>query len=220
MTRQGYDLGDYNDVASRIQEFREKYPTGSLQPADPGRPYFVERFGDKAFVIVVTAAYRTPDDPRPGIGTAWEPVPGLTPYTRGSEIQNAETSSWGRALIAVGAADARKGIASREEVEARRTTSRRQSTQDGVSRETGSQQGESGGTDPIRPQQRAAIQAGFGELGYGGPANRDQRLAVAARLAGLESLGSTNDLTAAQARAVLDGLAERRKAQRQENPSG
>lgn len=69
---------------------------------------------------------------------------------------------------------------------------------------------------PIRPQQRTAIQAGFSELGFGGDANRDQRLAVAARLAGVESLGSTNDLTAAQARLVLDGLAERKRAQRQE----
>jgi hypothetical protein len=107
-----------------------------------------------------------------------------------------------------------------ERAPARVERARRTSTQDGVPRETGSQQSDAGDTEPIRPQQRTAIQAGFGELGYGGPANRDQRLAVAARLAGLESLGSTNDLTATQARAVLDGLAERRNAQRQENPSG
>jgi hypothetical protein len=73
---------------------------------------------------------------------------------------------------------------------------------------------------PIRPQQRTAIQAGFGELGYGGEGNRDRRLQVAARLAGLDTLASTNDLTATQARLVLDGLAERKRAQRQENPSG
>lgn len=73
--------------------------------------------------------------------------------------------------------------------------------------------------EPIRPQQRTAIQAGFSELGYGGDANRDARLQVAARLAGLETLGSTNDLTAAQARQVLDGLAERRRAQK-ENAGG
>jgi hypothetical protein len=72
----------------------------------------------------------------------------------------------------------------------------------------------------IRPQQRTAVMAGFGELGYGGEENRDRRLQVAARLAGLESLDSVNSLTTTQARAVLDGLAERRKAQRQENPSG
>lgn len=68
--------------------------------------------------------------------------------------------------------------------------------------------------EAIRPQQRTAIMAGFTELGYGGDANRDARLQVAARLAGLETLESTNDLTAAQARRVLDGLAERKRAQK------
>lgn len=69
-----------------------------------------------SFIVYVAAAYRTPDDPRPGIGTAWEAYPGQTPYTAGSELMNAETSAWGRAIIAVGASDAKKGIASREEV--------------------------------------------------------------------------------------------------------
>lgn len=115
-----FEMGDYNDVASRLVEFRAKYPTGSLQPADPSTPYRVEQIGQDAVIVVVTAAYRTPDDPRPGIGMASEPYPGKTPYTRGSEWQNAETSSWGRALIAVGAADARRGVASAEEVRNRR----------------------------------------------------------------------------------------------------
>ena len=61
-------------------------------------------------------AYRAPDDPMPGIGTAWEPFPGRTPYTRDSELMNAETSAWGRAIVATLAADTNKGIASREEV--------------------------------------------------------------------------------------------------------
>lgn len=42
--------------------------------------------------------------------------PGRTPYTLGSELMNAETSAWGRAIIAVGAADSKKGISSAEEV--------------------------------------------------------------------------------------------------------
>jgi hypothetical protein len=46
---------------------------------------------------------------------AWEVIPGKTPYTKDSEVQNAETSAWGRAIVAVGAATAKK-IASREEV--------------------------------------------------------------------------------------------------------
>ena len=40
-------------------------------------------------IVYVAAAYRTPDDSRPGIGTAWEVFPGRTPYTAGSELMNA-----------------------------------------------------------------------------------------------------------------------------------
>lgn len=107
---------DYIDVAARLVEFRTKYPEGSLQPADPATPYRIEEIGGKQRIVVVAAAYRTPDDVRPGIGMAYEEVPGRTPYTRDSELQNAETSAWGRAIVAALAADTKKGIASAEEV--------------------------------------------------------------------------------------------------------
>lgn len=107
------DMSGYNDVASRMREFFTAYPDGRLRPAAPWR---VEHIGEKAFVVFEAAAYRTADDPNPGVGTAWEPFPGRTPYTRDSELMNAETSAWGRAILAVGAADTRKGIASAEEV--------------------------------------------------------------------------------------------------------
>jgi hypothetical protein len=110
---------DYIDVATRIVEFREKYPTGSLQQV---RYEFVN-VGGKDFIIYTAAAYRTPDDIRPGVGTAWEPIPGPTNFTRDSEVQNAETAAWGRAIVAVLAADTRKGIASSEEVRNRQEKS-------------------------------------------------------------------------------------------------
>lgn len=113
-------LDSYNDVATRMQEFFTKHPEGCLQPADPAAPFRVETIDSKAFIVYTAAAYRTPDDPRPGIGIAWEPFPGRTPYTRDSEVMNAETSAWGRAILAVGAADTRKGVASQEEVRNRR----------------------------------------------------------------------------------------------------
>ena len=103
---------DYIDVATRIVEFREKYPTGSLQQVDVK---FID-FGGSSWVVFTAAAYRTPDDERPGLGTAWEPVPGKTSFTRDSELQNAETAAWGRALVATLAVDTKKGIASAEEV--------------------------------------------------------------------------------------------------------
>jgi hypothetical protein len=103
---------DYIDVATRIVEFREKFPTGSLQQHDLK---FVVVNG-KDWVVYTAAAYRTPDDIRPGIGTAWEPIPGPTNFTRDSEVQNAETAAWGRAMVAALAVDTKKGIASSEEV--------------------------------------------------------------------------------------------------------
>lgn len=107
---------DYVPVNERIAEFRAKHPEGSLQPADLANPYRVEIVGDKAFIVFVAAAYRTPDDQRPGIGTAWEPFPGPTNFTRNSELQNAETSAWGRAIVACLAADTKRGIATAEDV--------------------------------------------------------------------------------------------------------
>ncbi len=103
---------DYIDVSERIVEFRNVYPTGSLQQVDL---QFID-FAGKSWVVYTAAAYRTPDDERPGHGTAWEPVPGPTNFTKDSELQNAETSAWGRALVAVLAADTKRGVASANEV--------------------------------------------------------------------------------------------------------
>ncbi len=113
----GFELStDYIDVAERIAEFRDKHPEGSLQPADLAKPFSVETIGDQTFIVYVAAAYRTPDDQRPGIGCAYEIYPGRTPYTKMSELQNAETSAWGRAIVAVLAADTKRGIASVQEM--------------------------------------------------------------------------------------------------------
>lgn len=106
------DLSDYIEVSDRILHFRDQYPEGSLQAE-------VVSFTDN-LVVVKAYAYRTADDVRPGTGLASEPVPGKTPYTRDSELMNAETSAWGRAIIAVGASDARR-VASANEVRNRQT---------------------------------------------------------------------------------------------------
>jgi hypothetical protein len=102
----------YIDVAARIAEFYDRYPDGSLQ-MDP--PEWVEVEGQR-FIMARGYAYRTPDDPRPGIGSAWEMVPGRTPYTKGSELMNLETSCWGRAIAALGVAT-RQGVATAQEVQ-------------------------------------------------------------------------------------------------------
>ena len=117
------NLEDYVDVAERITEFYDRYPDGSLSAGpDCWRIVQAEGYdregkhlGMQTFIAYMAHAYRTPDDPRPGVGCAWEPFPGRTPYTRGSELMNAETSAWGRALAALGIAT-KRGIASRQEV--------------------------------------------------------------------------------------------------------
>jgi hypothetical protein len=110
---------DYVDVATRIRDFKEAYPDGSLQQV---RLEF-HTIGDQQFVLYVAACFRTPDDQRPGIGSAWEPIPGRTPYTKDSEVMVAETSAWGRAIVAATGAETKLGgpIASNDEVKARQT---------------------------------------------------------------------------------------------------
>lgn len=114
---------DYIDVAQRIADFREKHPEGSLRPLDPAKPYTIETIGDQTYIVVVAVAYRSPEDTIPGVGMAYELFPGKTNFTRGSELQNAETSAWGRAIVASLAGDTKKGIASAEEVRNRQAES-------------------------------------------------------------------------------------------------
>jgi hypothetical protein len=113
-------LKGYVDVNERILKFYDKHPDGRLTPANPDQPYEVVNIGGDLLVVYTAAAYRDPDDPHPGIGVATERYPGLTPYTRGSEIMNAETSAWGRAIVATGITSKDGAVASRQEVENRR----------------------------------------------------------------------------------------------------
>ena len=105
----------YIEVGERIARFYEKFPDGSLRAWH--RPY-LETVGERVFVVYAAAAYRTPDDDKPGIGYAWEPVPGPTSFTKDSELMNAETSAWGRAIAALGF-ETREHVASANEVRAR-----------------------------------------------------------------------------------------------------
>lgn len=112
----GFDLSNYVDVAERMAMFREKYPEGSVQTTIVQLP---DAFA-ASFIAVEARAYRAGDDPRPGVDTAWEPVPGKTPYTRDSELMNASTSAIGRAIVAALAADTKRGMASADEIRNRR----------------------------------------------------------------------------------------------------
>lgn len=138
-----FDLKDYATVAERIAAFYERYPEGSLQSEVVAWPT-----ADFPFVTVRGFAYRNPEDPRPGVGTVNEPYPGKTPYTKDSEIPVAETSSWGRALAALGF-ETKRSVASADEVLARQSSG-------GVSK---------GKAGP--PEQQSGVGAGLGSPSLG-----------------------------------------------------
>jgi hypothetical protein len=102
-----FDMRDYVPVNERISAFYEQHPDGSLQSE------IVELTPDR--VTVKAYAYRSDADPRPGIGHSSLTIPGGTSFTKGSEIENAETSAWGRAIAALGF-EVNRGVATAEEV--------------------------------------------------------------------------------------------------------
>ena len=104
----GFNIDDYVTVPERVVSFYEKFPEGSLQSE------IIEMIHDH-LVVVRSYAYRTPEDPRPGIGHSSLAIPGSTPYTKGSELENAETSAVGRAIAMLGF-HVKKSIASSDEI--------------------------------------------------------------------------------------------------------
>ena len=175
---------DYVPVAERLIEFRAKYPEGVLRPADPAKPFDLVAVGGQMFLVVVAAAFRHPEDPTPGIGMAWEPVPGLTNFTRNSELQNAESSAWGRAIIAVGAADAKRGIASAEDVAMRQAEAQQRAEEEAAV-----------------PGLRSSIEAAIGKL------SDDEKAALKVWFAE-KRLPAVRRMSAGQCEVVLDHLLE------------
>lgn len=114
-------LADYVEVNERILQFKEAFPDGSLRRDE----WHIETIGDKTFIVYTALAFRDQRDTKPGVGTAWEPFPGTTNFTRNSELMNAETSAWGRAVVALGFVGKKQPgkkappLASREEVQNR-----------------------------------------------------------------------------------------------------
>ena len=107
-----FDLSEYVDVSERIRMLVAKHPQASLSSE-------LTYLENPAGWLCKAYAYREPTDPCPGVGHAFEPVPGKTPYTKDSEAMNAETSAWGRAIVALGFET--KKIASANEVRNRQS---------------------------------------------------------------------------------------------------
>jgi hypothetical protein len=111
------DLSNYVDVPTRFAMALERWPELRLVENRPE----VITLGEKTFIAVTVQAWRTPDDPIPAQATAWEPMPGLTPFTKNSEMMNASTSALGRVLGFMMSFGPK--MASAEEVRNRQTTS-------------------------------------------------------------------------------------------------
>lgn len=115
----------YKQVPERLADLKAIHPDARLRPVDELEPFkivniptVVETEGgpmevSRTFIVYAAACYRDAEDVLPAIGVAWEPFPGTTPYTRNSELMNAETSAWGRAIVA---ALRSESIASAEDV--------------------------------------------------------------------------------------------------------
>jgi hypothetical protein len=88
------DLSNYVDVPSRFALALDKWPDLRVVESPPE----VVTVGDQTFISVTMTVYRTPDDLIPARGCAWEPIPGKSSFTRGSEMMNASTSALGRAI--------------------------------------------------------------------------------------------------------------------------
>lgn len=110
---------DYKQVPERIADLKALHPDARLRPVNTDEPFRIVEISGATFVVYVAACYRDADDKLPAIGVAWEPFPGKTPYTRDSELMNAETSAWGRAIVAALRSES-KAIASAEDVRNRR----------------------------------------------------------------------------------------------------
>ena len=101
---------DYVPVAERLERFYERYPDGRITTA------IVQHDLETGFVLMRAEVYRTPDDAQPAAtGHAFE-VRGESYVNKTSYIENAETSSVGRALAMLGF-EVKRGIASREELQ-------------------------------------------------------------------------------------------------------
>lgn len=112
-------LDNYVPVNQRLIDALARWP--ELRVQETG--FDIQRIEEQTFLVCEVTVWRTPDDPKPAIATAAEPMPGRTPYTKGSERMVGFTSALGRALGYMGIG-IESGLASANEVEARQTDDR------------------------------------------------------------------------------------------------
>jgi len=113
-----FNLGDYVDVPTRLAQALKKFPDLRIQETKP----IIVTVDNQQYVEISCTVWRDCTDLMPTVAYCWEPIPGRTHYTKGSEMMNASTSCLGRALGFLGMGIG-KSIASRNEVQARQPAS-------------------------------------------------------------------------------------------------
>lgn len=204
-----FDLpADYKQVPERIADLKEKHPDARLRPVNPDKPFEIVTVGDRTFVVYAAACYRDADDPLPAIGVAWEPFPGRTPYTKDSELMNAETSAWGRAIVAALRSES-KAIASAEDVRNRRADQEVSPPPRGSVRRAPSRPPHDPETGELRQAKgKGASDAQLrflAKLGAKGDLSDDELVTFASATAGRD-IAALTDLSTAEASAVIDAL--------------
>ena len=111
---------DYIDVAERLRAWYEEFPNGRVETEIVSSTE--SRIVMKAYVYRGTPTASSSDviiatESPAGIGHSAMNIPGSTPYTRGSELENCETSAVGRALVMAGLPS--KRVASNDEIRAK-----------------------------------------------------------------------------------------------------
>jgi hypothetical protein len=119
-------LKDYIDVAERLRAWFEVYPKARIEPR-------LIELTDKR-VVFSAAVYRgeSPDEQPAGTGHSAMNIPGSTPYTRGSEVENCETSAVGRALVMAGLPS--KRIASDDEIRSKKQPEKQEKIEEAAQR--------------------------------------------------------------------------------------
>ena len=109
-----FNLGDYVDVPTRLTQALKQFPDLRIQETKP----IIVTVDNQQYVEISCTVWKDANDLLPTVAYCWEPIPGKSPFTKGSEMMNASTSCLGRALGFLGMGIG-KSIASRNEVQAR-----------------------------------------------------------------------------------------------------
>ena len=198
-----FQLDGYLTVAERIAQLKAKYPEAVLRPFNPAEPFTIKEIAGTEYIVYVAACYKTPTDPLPAIAVAIEPCVAKSNFTRDSQVMNAETSAWGRAIMAALACDTTGKVASADEVQNRQDN--QQIAQVIKAFPTAKQEVTAGGNN--RAGQITQKQIGLlGKLTRERNMNNNDLVAYANAIAGRDIGGKISDLTSKEASAIISAL--------------